>query len=41
MDQIYENLYIGDIMGAQNKYILNRIGITHIINLAAAESFPN
>jgi hypothetical protein len=41
MDQVYPNLFIGDLMGAQNKYVLQKIGITHIINLAAAEGFPN
>ena len=41
MDEVFPNLYVGDIMAASNKDILMRCGITHIINLAASESFPD
>ena len=41
MDEVFPNIFVGDLMAASNKDILQRVGITHIINLAASESFPN
>jgi hypothetical protein len=34
MDQILENLYLGDLMAASSKDVLLRVGITHILTMA-------
>ena len=34
MDQIVENLYLGDLMGASSKDLLHKNGITHILTVA-------
>ena len=34
MDQILENLYLGDLMAASSKDILLKVGITHILTMA-------
>jgi hypothetical protein len=34
MDQILEHLYLGDLMGASNKDLLQKAGITHILTVA-------
>eukprot|EP00347_Sterkiella_histriomuscorum_P018198 403346415 len=35
MDKILDNLYLGDIQGASNLFMLKRLGITHILQVAA------
>jgi hypothetical protein len=34
MDQILENLYLGDLMAASSKELLVKFGITHILTVA-------
>lgn len=43
MNQILDNLYLGDIMGASSKETLQRIGITHILTVAMGHpaKFPS
>jgi len=39
MDQVDENIYIGDVRSANNENLLREHGITHIVN--ATEELPN
>jgi hypothetical protein len=43
MDQILENLFLGDLMGASSKETLQRNGITHILTVAEGHppKFPS
>lgn len=34
MNQILDNLWLGDMVGASNKYLLKKNGITHILTVA-------
>jgi len=34
ISKVDERLYLGDLMDSQNKTLLNRLGITHILNMA-------
>jgi hypothetical protein len=38
-DEVYPNIYIGDVGAAKNKQYLRRIGITHILNTAEGNKF--
>lgn len=38
-DEVYPNIYIGDVGAAKNKQYLRRIGITHILNTAEGNQF--
>ncbi|KDR16390.1 dual specificity protein phosphatase 3 isoform X2 [Zootermopsis nevadensis] len=38
-DQVYPNIYIGDVGAAKNKHYLRRIGITHVLNTAEGKGF--
>jgi len=39
MDKILDNLFLGDAQGATSKDILERVGITHILNIS--DNVPN
>ena len=41
MDEVYKDLYVGDMMAATCKDVLVKSGITHIINMAASEGIVN
>ena len=42
INEVVPGLYIGDLLIAQNKQMLQKIGITHIVNLTDGNShFPN
>jgi hypothetical protein len=36
MDEVYPNIFVGDLMGASVKDTLIRVGITHILNLSGS-----
>lgn len=35
MDRIIDGLYLGDVFGYSNRYLLKKTGITHILTMAA------
>ncbi len=35
MDKIIDNLYLGDIRAASNLQMLKRVGVTHVLQVAA------
>ena len=42
MNEVFPNIFVGDLMGASCKEILLRVGITHIINLSGSiNKFPS
>jgi len=41
MDEVYKDIFVGDMMAASCKDLLNKSGITHIINMAGTEGFVN
>ena len=43
MNKILDNLWLGDMVGAYNKLLLKKNGITHILTVAQgiAPKFPN
>ncbi|KAL1130349.1 hypothetical protein AAG570_013287 [Ranatra chinensis] len=38
-DEVYNNIFIGDVCAAKNKSYLRRVGITHVLNAAEGSSF--
>lgn len=43
MNKILDNLWLGDMVGASNKFLLKKNGITHILTVAMGilPKFPN